>query len=48
MNTDHIKCPYCKSIIKVDIDWIIKNGRVFCPSCCKAFDLSVEDDDEEG
>lgn len=47
MNTDTIKCPYCKATIKVDLDWVSKNGRCFCPNCCKAFDLLVEVDDEE-
>jgi endogenous inhibitor of DNA gyrase (YacG/DUF329 family) len=47
MNVDNVKCPYCNAIIKLDIDWVIKNGRGFCTNCCKAFDLTVEEDDEK-
>jgi len=38
-------CPYCKSIVEVNIDWAIRNGRVFCNSCCKAFDVRVGEEE---
>lgn len=45
---DFTKCPYCKSVVKIDIEFAIKNERVFCNSCCKAFDIKIgEEEDEE-
>lgn len=47
-NIEYTKCPYCKSVVEVNIDFAIRNGRIFCNSCCKAFDIQVgeEEDDE--
>ena len=44
----YISCPFCKSTVEIDISWAIRNGRVFCGSCCKSFDIRVgeETDDE--
>jgi predicted Zn finger-like uncharacterized protein len=40
-----IQCPYCGAHFVVEKDWIIQNGRVFCGTCCKAFDVSLEKED---
>ena len=45
-NTEYTKCPFCKSVVKVDVKFAIKNGRIFCNSCCKAFDISIEEEEE--
>lgn len=41
------QCPYCKSVVLVNIKWAIQNGRVFCNSCCKAFDIHVGEEEPE-
>ena len=46
-NTDFTKCPFCKSVVEVDIDFAIKNGRIFCNACCKAFDIKVGEEEED-
>jgi len=47
MSTQPTPCPYCRSIVEVNITWAIKNGRVFCNSCCKAFDIRVGEEETE-
>lgn len=46
-----IRCIFCHSTIVVDKKFAATNGRVFCPSCCKAFEVVVDyneyDSDEE-
>jgi len=46
--SQYMPCPFCKSVVEVNIDWAIRNGRVFCGGCCKSFDIRVgeEEDDE--
>jgi len=46
-NIEHIRCPFCKSEVEVDVLWAKLNGRVFCGSCCKSFDLRIEEEDDE-
>lgn len=36
-----IGCPFCKYPVEVDMEWAARNGRVFCGTCCKAFDVNV-------
>lgn len=43
----YISCPFCKSTVEIDISWAIRNGRVFCGSCCKAFDIRVGEETED-
>lgn len=38
---EYTPCPFCKSIVEVNIDWAIRNGRIFCGGCCKSFDIRV-------
>jgi transcription elongation factor Elf1 len=45
-NTEYVKCPFCKSVVEVDVAFAKKNGRVFCGACCKSFDIRIEEDDE--
>lgn len=42
-DTVRIECPFCESIVESPRDWIVQNQRLFCPTCCKAFDVSEED-----
>ena len=42
-DTVRIECPFCEHIVESPRDWIVQNGRVFCGTCCKAFDVSEED-----
>lgn len=45
MNTQTIECPYCGSTFEVEKEWVGKNERVFCGTCCKAFDVQLEKED---
>lgn len=44
-SSQNIVCPFCREHFCVETDWIQKNGRVFCTTCCKAFDVSLEIED---
>lgn len=46
-NIEYCKCPFCGYTVEIDVAWAKKNGRVFCGTCCKAFDLRIEEDDED-
>lgn len=46
-NIEHTVCPFCKSIVEVNVKFAKSNGRIFCNSCCKAFDIHIEDDEPE-
>ena len=37
------KCPLCKSEVEIDVDFAIKNKRVFCTECCRAFDVEIDE-----
>jgi transcription elongation factor Elf1 len=39
---EHVKCPMCKSTVEIDVEFAIKNQRVFCGGCCKAFDIKIQ------
>ncbi len=43
----YISCPFCKSTVEINIDWAIRNGRVFCGNCCKSFDIRVGEETED-
>ena len=43
----YISCPFCKSTVEIDISWAIRNGRVFCGSCCKSFDIRVGEETDD-
>jgi uncharacterized Zn finger protein (UPF0148 family) len=43
MTTKTISCPYCKYPVEIDVEFTKKNGRVFCGTCCKAFDVKLQD-----
>lgn len=45
MTTQPTQCPYCKSLVLVNIKWAETNGRVFCNTCCKAFDILVGEEE---
>ena len=42
-----IECQFCNNIIEVPASWIKTNGRVFCDSCCKSFDVELEKESSE-
>ena len=44
MSPQTVKCPFCGNIFKVEADWIVRNERVFCECCCKAFDVRLEEE----
>lgn len=35
------QCPICNSELEIDEDWVKKNERVFCGTCCKSFDFKL-------
>lgn len=41
MNLD---CPYCNHNVEVDVSWARQNGRIFCGTCCKSFDVKVPEE----
>ena len=42
-----IECPFCRYTNEVPVEWLKKNGRVFCPTCCKAFDIAIKEEHNE-
>ena len=40
-------CPFCKSIVMIDIKWAIQNGRVFCGGCCKSFEVHIGEEEPD-
>lgn len=42
-----LECQFCNSIIEVPKEWVIKNLRVFCGSCCKSFDVRIQLEPEQ-
>lgn len=43
---EYTPCPFCKSIVEIDVSWAIRNGRVFCNGCCKSFDIRIGEETE--
>lgn len=46
-NKELMPCPYCKSILEIDVDWAIRNERYFCGECCKSFPIRIGEVPEE-
>ena len=48
-NPIELDCPFCNYKVETDKDFVNKNGRVFCTTCCKSFDVKirVETQDED-
>lgn len=46
MNHD-VECPFCDTRTSVPLEWLKKNGRVFCPTCCKSFDIFIKEEDNK-
>lgn len=46
-NIEHVPCPYCKYSVEINVRFAISNGRVFCQTCCKSFDIRIEEDEKE-
>lgn len=40
-----ISCLCCEGIVEVDKSWAETNGKVFCNSCCKSFDVEIQEED---
>lgn len=47
MSTQPTPCPFCRSIVLVNLKWAEVNGRVFCNCCCKSFDIYVGEEVNE-
>lgn len=47
MTEKTIICPYCKYPLKVDVEFAKKNGRVFCNTCCKSFEVVLEEEEDK-
>lgn len=47
MKDEVAQCPYCKYPVVINITWAIKNGLVFCGTCCKAFPVRIGEDTKE-
>lgn len=41
------QCPYCKYTVMIDLKWAEKNGRVFCGTCCKSFEIHIGEEETE-
>ena len=39
-----IDCKYCEETFSTPLEWARENGRVFCPSCCKSFDVKISEE----
>lgn len=46
MSYEYTPCPFCKTIVEIDIGWAIRNGRVFCGGCCKSFEIRVGEEEK--
>jgi uncharacterized Zn finger protein (UPF0148 family) len=42
-----LQCPLCGFPIIVARSWAIKNGRIFCDTCCKAFDVEIKQEERD-
>lgn len=47
MATQPTQCPYCRYTVIVNVKWARKNGRVFCGTCCKSFEVHVGEEEKE-
>jgi transcription elongation factor Elf1 len=45
--TQIVECPFCNYPVEIDVDFAIKNGRVFCGTCCKSFEVNIQSEQEE-
>lgn len=41
------QCPYCRYTVMINLKWAEKNGRVFCSTCCKSFEVHVGEEESE-
>lgn len=41
-----VNCIYCGNSFDTSLDWVKTNGRVFCDTCCKCFDLKLDNVEE--
>jgi len=39
-----ITCKYCEETFSTPLEWARDNGRVFCPTCCKSFDVKISEE----
>lgn len=40
-NTTTIDCPICHYDLEINLLWASRNGRVFCGTCGKSFEVST-------
>lgn len=41
------RCPFCSHAVITDKDFAIKNKRIFCGTCCKSFDVQIENNQKD-
>ena len=46
-NPINVRCPFCSYPVQSDKDFAIKNKRIFCGTCCKSFDVDIQEDQRE-
>ena len=46
-NPINIRCPYCQYPVQSEKDFAIKNKRIFCGTCCKSFDVDIQEDQRD-
>lgn len=39
-----IDCKFCEETFSTPLEWARDNGRVFCPTCCKSFDVKISEE----
>lgn len=37
-----LKCKYCDSTNEYPLKWVQANQRVFCPCCCKSYEVLIQ------
>lgn len=47
MTSQTTTCPICKYPIEIDIEWAAKNGRVFCGTCGKSFEVGLRESSDK-
>lgn len=40
----NVNCPFCNYNVEVDVSWARKNGKIFCGTCCKSFEVKVPEE----
>lgn len=41
------ECPFCGSAVITTVEWAMKNGRLFCDTCCKSFPVATKEAEKQ-